>query len=117
MLTLARRGASRAFPESFLDAVYRMPRPMLWFEEWQRERNLDLDTFDDPALDRERRCVQRRLDYEPVEVRRRWLEHRLTAIDRERGTRRHPIAQIRTPAPANPSSRARPPLIIGDRRS
>lgn len=87
MAMIPHRGRSGPFPASYLERLYAMPRPTLWLHEWQRERNLDLGAMDDLALHRERRCVQRRLDYEPDVSRQTWLEQRLAAIDRERRSR------------------------------
>lgn len=107
MSIIQHHGRPGPFPVSYLERIYPMPRPMLWLHEWQRERNLDLGAMDDLALQRERRCVQHRLDHEPDASRRAWLGRRIEAIDRERGSRH---SQRRTVRPGD----RRGPGLAGD---
>lgn len=95
MTMIQHRGRPGPFPVSYLERIYAMPRPTLWLHEWQRQRNLDLGAMDDVALHRERRCVQRRLDYEPDAARHAWLMRRIAAIDGERDRRRRVPASVR----------------------
>lgn len=70
---------------------------MVSLTEWERFHGHDLALLDDLALQRERRCVQRRLDYEPDVLRRAWLAQRLAAIDRELSARESRIPQHHEP--------------------
>jgi hypothetical protein len=94
-----------SFSEAFLERVYAIPQPMLTYEELKRSRHQDLDTLLDRDLLRERRCVQHRLDYDRNPSSRAWLMGRLTAIDRERGSRHAMTPLARSPRPTAASSR------------
>lgn len=107
MSIIQHHGRPRPFPVSYLERIYPMPRPFVSMDEWRRLHGDDLETFDDGTLDRERRCVQRRLDYEPDASRRAWLGRRIEAIDRERGSRH---SQRRTVRPGD----RRGPGLAGD---
>jgi hypothetical protein len=96
---------ARPFPDAFLERIYPLPKPMRSIEEWQREHHQDLEALDDFTLQRERRCVQHRLDYETDQFVRSWLAVRLTAIDRERGSRRTTTSPDRPPRPPAAASR------------
>ncbi len=87
----------RPFSNNSLELIYPMPKPMRTIEEWRRLHGHDLEHLDDLALQRERRCVLRRMDYEPANFRRTWLAQRLTAIDRERGYRRAKMTATGSP--------------------
>ena len=93
----APRNRQPSFSEAYLERVYAIPQPMLTFEDLKRSRHQDLETLDDRDLMRERRCVQRRLDYDPNSSRQAWLTGRLVAIDHERGSRRPPASRDQTP--------------------
>ncbi len=88
MSMVPNRGGPRPFPPTFLDKVYSIPNPNRSMEEFRRLHGHDLELLDDLALQRERRCVQRRLDDEPDASRGAWLTDRLVSIDRERGRQR-----------------------------
>ncbi|GEM_PF-5439621 len=73
------------FPASYLARLYPMPRPYYDDAGWYRAYHLDLAEMDTPALRREGRRVQLRLDYETDTRNRMWLEERIEQV-RERLT-------------------------------
>lgn len=75
------------FPDAFLEKIYALPQPMRTIDDWRRLHGQDLQYLDDLALQRERRCVERRLDYEQDVLRRAWLMQRLAAVEAERRRR------------------------------
>lgn len=118
MSVIPNRGSSRSFSASYLDTVYPIPRPMVSLDDLRRQHGLDLESLDDSRLQWERRCVQRRCDYEPDAVHRAWLTERLAAIDRELNARRCERGQDREPRPMAESwHRTRPAgqtVIVAD---
>lgn len=88
MAMIPNRSGPRPFPDSYLDRLYSIPRSTVSMEDHLRLHHRDLQALDDLELQRERRCVLRRFDYDPDTFRRSWLMDRITAIDRECSARR-----------------------------